>query len=291
MPNIFFNTEIGQAASMEAGKQALLQAADIFYKMNKHCSTVYRECHDAGLICLIRDGNGFTHSIKDCIRSIPKDSLSKVMLMIHGLDRGSVIDTQCYENIADLTVDQLDVQSPLMEYAARKNGMLLTIAVTEDWKHNFFTFREEASLKLPNLWGQDDVSPFEQWITNWYKKYISPITDLLRRCEDLIICPRALPEVDFTPQEWSNIAQHFERARERDYAVDNNLIKNLLPNHTKYSPLFELRLLADGIRVLFSLQEHKPIVGGYYRYGTGESKVRDDNSRTAITRINAYTIN
>lgn len=283
---IYFNTEIGQAENAENAKLALLQTAKTYSRVKQHCSAIYQECHDVLSICLIHDEHGFYHSLKDCFRSIPKEN-SEVKLMIYGLSKGTRIDVQEFNNLEGWLVDELDVHSPLMEYATKRKGMLLTIAVTNDWKCDFFTFREQ-SCQLPNIWGQENINRIEQWIESWYIMYNSHSAELLRNCNDIILCPGALPEETFTHKEWINIGEHFRRVRERDYTVDNSLMKHLLPNKTKHGPLYELRLVGDGIRILFSLRESKPIIGGYYRYGTGESLVRDNNSKTAITRINAH---
>ena len=288
MPNVYFNTEIGQAESLEHGAQALLQTANVYYRMKKHCTTIYRDCYNLNAFCIVKDTADFKYNLKDCISTLSKHDFNKVILMMHGIDHGTVLESQHFERLDEWVVEQLGVHSPLMEYAAKQNGMLLTIAVTDDWKHAFFTFGPGVSRKLPNLWGQEDVSPIEKWLESWYEKYCSPIEGLIRYCADLTLCHRALPEDAFTLQEWNNVAQHFVRACARDYAEDGKLIKNLLPHETRYGPLYELRLLGDGVRILFALRERKPIVGGYYRYGAGGNRARDINSRTAITRINVH---
>ena len=288
MPNVYFNTETGQAENIERGTQALMQTADVYHRIKKHFTTIYRDYHNFNVFYIASDTSGFKYNIKACLPGLSSHDSDKVKLMLYGITRGSMLEPQNLELLDEWIVEQLDVHSPLMEYAAKQNGMLLTIAVTDDWKHDFFTFKQEASRKLPNLWGQKDISPFEQWLESWYEKYCSPLEGLFRNCGDLTICHRALPEDAFTSQEWRNIAQHFIRASKRNYAVDRDLIKNLLPHKTKYGPLHELRLVSDGIRILFSLREGKPIVGGYYRYGTGEQRVRDNNSKTATTRIDAH---
>ena len=286
MPNVYFNTEIGQAESVERGAQALLQTANVYYRMKQHCTDIQRECNNLNMFCIAKDASGFKYNFKDCIKILQMQDSKKIILMMHGIARGTVLEPSRFEHLDEWIVEQLGVHSPLMEYAAKQNGMLLTIAVTDDWKHGFFTFGAGVSQKLPNLWGQEDVSPLEKWLESWYEKYCSPLEGLLRKCADLTLCRGALSEDDFTSRQWNDVAQHFIRARARDYAEDGKLIKNLLPNETKYGPLYELRLLGDGIRILFSLRERKPIVGGYYRYGMGEDRIRDSRSRTAITRIN-----
>ena len=256
MPNVYFNTEIGQAESVKIGVQALLLAAEVYKVLNHHCEQNYRDCPDASMVCIVRDEHGFPHSLKDCVRSMPKQSLDKVMPLVYGLNRSVVIEAEEFDDLEGWIVEQFGVHSPLLEYAAKRRGMLLTVAVTDDWKHNFFTFHPHSSERVPNLWGQQDVSPIEAWLDAWYQEHNAPHEELLRRCDDLVLCRRALPEDDFTQQEWVNIVEHFERARARKYEVDNSLIKDLLPNVTKHGPLYELRLYSGGIRILFALRKN-----------------------------------
>lgn len=289
MPYIYFNTEIGQSTNIRDGIRALLQTADIYYRMKNHCSNIYRECNNARSICIVREKNGYKYNTDECIKTIYKDNknIDKIKLLFHCIDRGKVIEPQCLENLDNWVVEQLGVHSPLMEYAVKKNGMLLTIAVTNDWKCDFFTFSQRDSYKLPNLWGQNDTRLLEKWIDEWYKKHNSPHEELFRHCKNIILCQEALPENDFTSQQWKNIIQRFKQAHKMNYTVDNKLIKNLRQNQTKYGSLYELRLYDDGIRIFFSLQNRNPIVGGYYLYSTGE-KVRTKNSKNAVIRINTH---
>lgn len=289
MPKVFFNTEIGCAGNHADGVSALLKTAVVYEKMQKHCSHLYKESPDVLSVYLVKDAHGFKYSFGDCFRSLAKEDREKTMLMIHCLNRSTTLTFDVFEDIEGWYVDQLEVHSPLMEYTVKQKGMLLTIAVTQCWMHDFFTFGNYSPEKLPNLWGQEDVASIEQWLEVWYRNYNAPLEEFVRCCDDVILCPRSLPENDFSVQIWQVITYHFVRARQRSYSVDNRLIKDLSPHRTKHGLLHELRLHSEGIRVLFALHEGKPIVGGYYFYGTGLDKVRDDNHRTAITRINAHS--
>lgn len=286
MPDVYLNSEIGQAEDIAAGKAAILATSRVYRKLHAHCSQCYRESDSIDL-CIVRDG--FEHSLKNCIQSFEREQMQEVMLLVHALQRGTIIPARVLKKSEGWVIDQIGAHSPLLEHAAKKNGMLLTFAVTPDWEHDFFTFTGQTKY-LPNIWGQTDIQPIENWIESWYSRHNDPIKELRRRV-NVQICDGAFSANDFTHAEWNQICEILERVRKRNYAVDNKLIKPLVGYTTmRHGVLHEIRLHGKGIRILFAFHGGTLLLGGHYCYGKGELKFRDNACSSAVTRINAFAL-
>jgi len=195
---LFFNSETG-AADREGGLRALLCTAKAYQTLNKHFDRVTFQRGNGGELIVFWDGE-IAYRVKDCVIQSQKEERAKLLLLLNSLNKGIMVDNDVLEECENWTIRELGLPSPFMEYAARNDGMLLSVATADDWKLDFFTFQEN-DIKLPNLWGQDDLTPLTAWIYVRVAKENNYLSILENRF-DCQFCNASVSNAMLTSSEW-----------------------------------------------------------------------------------------
>ena len=187
-------------------------------------------------------------------------------------------------NIENWLLKEIEAPAPILEIAAKNGAIALTIPTEEYWRTDLIEF-DARSETLHNLWGQDDVSALinhcvdslENSVERFSHKYGAKF------CEGAL---NSAPDHKY----WERLGffRSMDRARERNYMVDSNLIKNTKSTKpTKYGALLELRCYGSGQRIFFTVINEggtKPLIGGFYHKSGGLSQ--NEAIENAIERIN-----
>ena len=282
---LFFNNEIG-FVDREEGIQALLKAASAYQSLHKHFAGMTSHKGMGGELRLFRE-NEIEYRLKDCLPFLEKTDKEKVCLLLSSLSKGLIIDETAFAECENWIVFEIGIPSPFMEYAARNTGILLSVATAECWKQHFFTFQENDR-KLPNLWGQDDLSQLTAWIHDQQTK-IGSYLAILKDQFNCRFCFSTLSNTMLDSTEWKVVLELFRRSQKQNYepTPSGYPTKGLSGFATKYGAMVELRHQSSGLRIFLVATQNGPFVGGIYKKGMGVSQ--HDAINRAHIRINTYT--
>jgi hypothetical protein len=158
----------------------------------------------------------------------------------------------------------------------------LSFATSTCWKTDFIEFEGQEKERLPNIYGQEDLSTINSWIMQWRDKKNSFI-DKLKEKFNAIICKGI--DLHFTQNQEKQILNAFTTARKDKYQPGHVCALKAWKGRTKYGTLLELR--PKGIRVFFVYYGEKVIIGGSYIKGAGnDNNLESKAAQKAIQAIN-----
>ena len=263
MLGIFFNPYPGMLTDYEAGKRCLLSTAKVCLQLfgNEKFKAHNPEGNDSiKFFSLVEDNRGARYAPSSFVRDYSGRERELIKWFLRAFDKGSRVRIDDLSICEDWELSGLSVSAPVLEYALRQDGMAITISDDHDWKVDFFSFIGQSD-ELPNIHGQDNVSPLQDWVQKWNQRNLSFKT-LLKKKFNILFCKGA-SNICFPPRhEEQGIIRLLNRAQDCSYEIDNDLIKNF---QTKEGNIRELRSYGDGVRLFFALENGRPVIGGFYR--------------------------
>ena len=152
-------------------------------------------------------------------------------------------------------MDQLEVPAPLICYAAKNSGIVVTISSDDFWNCDFFTFNRQH--KALNISYKLKENILIAWYEEWRHNHFDFLT-LVQEKFEIAFCDGAcnsLPPKLFHNILYSNI----QKAYQRKFECDNKFIKRI----TNF-PFYEIRIFESDIRVFFIKKDGQIFIGGFY---------------------------
>ena len=271
---LYFNPYPGAAKSVETGIQLIVDVADALHRLEKDLQNISLAGKFAetdmppSKFILIRGVRGDTR-IKDVIFRIEAANREKILFLLRKFDKGKVIDSTDMKDIENWVVTNIGTAAPILEFAAKNKGIALTLPTEPEWGVDVIEFEGRSDF-LHNLWGQKDLSRLRDHCVNTLEDV--PKRFSVRYCAQF--CDGALNSApDYYLWERFEFFDKMDKAKKRDYKVDNDLIKNV--GDTKYGTLLELRCYGPGHRIFFIFRKNanpKILVGGFCRKSGGANQ-------------------
>ncbi len=270
MLNVFFNPYPGMSADYESGKKSLLSTAKTYWELFENIKVEANNLEGDDSIkyfSLAKDKQGAQYIPSSFLREYSGRERELIKLFLLMFDRGSRVKIDDLSICEDWELSGFSFSAPILEYALRQDGMAITISDDNDWKTDFFFFIDQPH-ELPNIHGQDNCLPLQNWIRNWSQRNLS-FKSSLEQNFNILFCQGASNTCFPSRHEEEGVIRSLNRAQDRGYEVDNNLIKIF---QTKYGNILELRSYGDGIRLFFTLKNSRPVIGGFYRKSAAVSQ-------------------
>ena len=263
MLNVFFNPYPSMSADYKAGKKCLLSTANTCKELTDiMLLKAYDHSGDDSIKCFLiaEDKRGAWHTPSSFVRDYSGREREIVKWFLRLFDRGARVKKDDLSICEDWVLRGFEVSAPILEYALRQDGMAITISDDDDWKSDFFLFIDQPH-KLPNIHGQDDCSPLQNWIQKWSQRNLS-FKSLLEQNFNILFCPGASNTCLPSRHEEKGVIESLTRAKDNSYEIDKDLVKIF---QSKYGNIRELRSYRDGVRLFFMLKNGRPVIGGFYR--------------------------
>jgi len=270
---IFFNPYPGATQNRDVGIQCILDVADALLclrnGLNDDLLSVCSVDNDLSLsnFIIIREAYA-TLQIHDVLRYVKDRNIDKIKLLLQWFSKGKIIDSNDMTNIENWILKNIGTAAPILEFAAKKSGIALTIPTEPMWRVDIIEFEGRKEI-LHNLWGQKDLSVIREHCIN----AINNVQERFSVRYNAKFCEGALnsaPENRFWDE--LGIFRQMDKAKKCRYTPDNVLIKKLENCETKYGPLYELRCLSTGLRLFFVVIDNASteiLVGGFYQKSKG----------------------
>ena len=284
---IYFNSYPGAAKTEEEGIRLAIMTADSLSRLKKGCSGVVLSARVSepevelppSKFILVRSKNS-EFTIGSLIFKTGNVEREKLRSLLDLFSRGRIIISDDIRKVDNWIVSTIGTSAPMLELAAKNKAIALTIPTEQEWRIDVIKFDNRHEI-LHNLWGQDDISI----IIKHCLDSISYNPDRFCVQFNAKFSTGALNSAP-NPLLWDNFGffQTMERAKKRNYVVDDKLIKNVAD--TKYGSLLELRMYGSGHRIFFVHQkDNSPeiIIGGFYQ--KNEALNQDDAIQQAKKRI------
>jgi putative component of toxin-antitoxin plasmid stabilization module len=273
---VYFNPYPGAAKTEEEGLKLAIGTADALLRLQRQCNGISITSNvsiaDGDLppskFVIFRNSN-LEFTIGAVMYKYGNVEREKLRLFLSYFSKGKIIDQDDLNDINNWVISVIGTSAPVLELAAKNKAIALTIPTEAEWCVDVLRF-DNRSETLHNLWGQVDLSAI-----------ITHCLDSIKNTQERFkvrfnaeFCPGASNSAPNTAL-WDNFGffQVMERARKRNYEVDDNLIKNVAD--TKYGPLLELRIYGPGHRIFFVYRKNsspKILVGGFYQKNEGISQ-------------------
>ncbi|MDR1533488.1 MAG: hypothetical protein LBU64_00080 [Planctomycetota bacterium] len=290
---IYFNPYPGAAKSEEEGIALTVNAADALLRLQKQCSDTplvgrfseMRGDLPPSRFILVRK-EGVPAGIEQLIYRVNSSEREKIKFLLTMFSKGQIIAEEDVGDTENWIVSVVGAAAPVLELAAKRNAMALTVSAEKEWRVDVICFDNHEN-KLPNIWGQVDISGLTthciKSMTNARERFSAQFN--ARFCDGAL---HAAPDA----RQWENCGyfQCMGRAKKQGYAVDANLMRNV--GHTNHGTLLELRCYGTGHRIFFAYRRGispEVLIGGFYQKGIGDDATAQNNAiRNAIRRIDSY---
>ncbi len=263
MLNVYFNPYPGMSTDYESGKNSLLSTANTYWELfkDKEVAGNNPEGDDSiKFFSLAEDKEGARYTPSSFLREYSgreRELIKRFLLMF---DKGAQVKIDDIFLCEDWELSGFNFAAPILEYALRQDGMAITISDDADWKTDFFSFIEQP-LELPNIHGQENCQPLQEWIQGWSQRNLS-FKSLLEETFNILFCGGATNTCFPSRHEEEGVIGAFGRAQDCGYEVDDDLIRIF---KTKHGNILELRSYGDGVRTFLTMDDGRPIIGGFYR--------------------------
>jgi hypothetical protein len=284
---VFFNPYPGAAKNLKEGKAVVTLAARALAKFRKDmrsgsiigCSPAENLDFTPTNFVLIREeNNGIIYNIKDVFRMATSFEREELRLLLETFSKGRIIEKEELNCTEDWTILGIGAAAPVLEIAQKRGAIAFTIPTEPFWCLDVIEFEGRQEM-LHNLWGQEDVTLVLEYCINSIKN----AHERFRSRYNAAFCEGALkgaPEGIYW--EAFGIFSQMDKAVERGFAVDNDLIKNV--GNTEHGQLLELRCYEYGLRVFFvhiKNGDATVLVGGFYQKNKGNQMraIQDASNR------------
>lgn len=284
---LYFNSEVGDAITKKKACDAITATANSYYEFIRKCKSVkISAISNISEFRLYYTGD-YGITIKELLHLLDESSKNMILIMLKALSNGKKLNSEFLEKESEnWEIQGIGCCSPLLEYAAKNEGIMLTIATTPDWEQDFFHFNKKEDIKLPNIWGQEDLShAFAKY--QYHLKQSKNYEDFLLFKYQCKLCNGAIKKTDLVDNEWRCLLELMERAANCSFTPTSTTypIKSLAPIKNIHGTLLELKH-DSGIRFFLTKGKQGPIIGGYYKKTMGISQKNAIDR--ANTRINSF---
>jgi hypothetical protein len=283
MPDIYFNSETGVAADIHKALNCIVRAVDCLQRLEKSISPDY--LIESGVTItsfpMFIDSSGSIQYIQRIFQIAKGKDVDYLHYIVEKFKKSKLF----IPNIeSDWIVETIGTSSNLLHYVALNQGMILTFASDRIWEIDFIIFTSHEE-KIPNIWGQKDITDLLSWLKNRPNKRNSYL-DELQRLYHVIICGSCVENINFNNQDWGIIFDKFRLAEQRRFIPDGDLIKKM--GDSKAGALCEL-IVTGNLRLFFVNQDGQILVGAKYFKGHGDDHTAQNKAvKMATQRINAY---
>lgn len=285
MPEIYFNPYPGRAEDAQSGQQALITAARAVLAIKEYLDQFYNPAGDIPIreFVLYKDPHsGAQQTIPSTIYSLAGRERELVKRFLMLFDRGQALTTEDLGVCRDWVLCGLGAPAPVLEYAARRDGMAATLPTEIEWKRDFLQFegREE---RLPNIYGQSELNPLYDWIEKWYER-CSDFTTRLEKVCGLAICREAMCRYVPSPSEHDLTINMIQRAAQRHFEHDGYLVKDV--SALTNGVIKQIKQKGSGVRVYVGVSSDRdPCLAGFFKKGQGDERAQ--NKAISLAGINA----
>ncbi|MDR3244619.1 MAG: hypothetical protein LBT79_07710 [Elusimicrobiota bacterium] len=286
MPDIYFNSDVGCANKFEIGKNCVIDAAKALFVLDKELGCAYIEYSTEIRSFKIAQENGVAKYIQDIFPVINKERGANIDILRYLLEKfskGNKVNPQKYN---EWIIDELDLNSPILECAVKNNAMSLSFAADGFWKKDFIKFKRQDK-QLPNIWGQKNLSPIKNWIEQWYKNN-DDFTEILKREFNIKFCQQVENDFIFNASQQDKIISILSNAKNANYQYVREQLELWKGDETDIGALKELRMVSDGIRIFLVYHNKELIIGGICKKSGQSDKLQQKAARKAVERINLY---
>ena len=283
---LYFNPYPGAVQSIETGTQLIVDVADALHRLEKDLQNIPLTGKFADFdvrpsnFILVREARG-DFRIQDIIFKVKSQNHEKLQLLLLKFSKGKVIDSNEMNDIENWVVSNIGAPAPILEFAAKNKAIALTIPTELEWRVDRIEFNERDEF-LHNLWGQEDLSQLKDHCVN----ALTNVPERFSARYGAKFCDGALNSAP-AYHLWERLGffQNMDKAKEREYEVDSDLVKNV--GDTKYGTLLELRCHGQGQRIFFVFRKNanpRILVGGFDRKSGGVNQ--NAAIKDACERIN-----
>lgn len=284
-PNLYFNSLPDPATDISSGKQNVLRAAISLQRLQEDIGSYYIDSKielEDYVIAKENDRDVFFRELFYLEQGQNTENITKLDCILEKFNKGEKINIE--ETECNYRLEELNISSPILEKAFKDDAMVFSFASESYWEEDFLSF-ENQNERLPNIWGQEDLSSLKEWIEEFNRRKSSFSERLEREFNAVICCD--IP---------SNLG------REGKIKILNALTTAKAINHkpgqaeilqvwqgsrTDYGSLLELR--PQGIRVFYIYYDGKIAIGNFYFKGSGnDMHLERKAAKKAIKRINAH---
>lgn len=284
-PNLYFNSLPDPATDISSGKQNVLRAAISLQRLQEDIGSYYIDSKielEDYVIAKENDRDVFFRELFYLEKGHNTEDITKlnyILAKFNKCEKINIEETEC-----NYRLEELNISSPILEKAFKDDAMVFSFASESYWEEDFLSF-ENQNERLPNIWGQEDLSSLKEWIEEFNRRKSSFSERLEREFNAVICCD--IP---------SNLG------REGKIKILNALTTAKAINHkpgqaeilqvwqgsrTDYGSLLELR--PQGIRVFYIYYDGKIAIGNFYFKGSGnDMHLERKAAKKAIKRINAH---
>lgn len=197
-----------------------------------------------------------------------KEQFEAIRWLLTFFSKGNSIAASSLTPHDATTLEDAELPVPLLGYAAARGGIAATISADSSWHQDYFSLRNPHA-KVLNVSSNSNQEILEGWVKEWLQHNLDFMEYLETRFK---VCFYKGARHTVPPKEFhAGLQEAFEKAQDRSYACDGDLIK-FLNTGSSCPSLLELRAYGDGARAFFRLQDGRPYIAGFYTKGQAISQ-------------------
>jgi hypothetical protein len=292
---LYFNPYPGSAKSEIDGICCAVKVADALARLKKEIQNIHLtgrfpeeriEIKPSDFV-LVRTSTAELR-LKDIFFKASPAERVKLQLLLQIFSQGQIIGAETLDGVENWIIANIGTAVPILEIAAKNGAIALTIPTEDIWRKDIFSFQNQSKT-LHNLWGQMDITEIIEYCVNSLRN----TGERFSMRFNAEYCPGALNDAPNTA-EWERFGYFnaMQKAKEREYQIDDDLIKNRnMPKTQKYGSLLELRVYGPGHRIFFVRRKGSSpeiLIGGFYH--KNESMSQNDAIKNAKKRIDGYNL-
>lgn len=283
-PNLYFNSLPYPATDISSGKQNVLRAAISLQCLQEDIGSY---CIDSKItlkdyvIAKENDRDVFFSELFYLERGHNTENITKLEYILTKFNTGKKISIEEIE--CNYKLEKLNISDPILEKAFKDDAMVFSFASESYWEKDFLSF-ENQNEKLPNIWGQKDLSSLKKWIEEFNRRKSSFSERLEREFNAVICCD--IPS-NLGREGKGKILDALTTAKEINHQPgQTGILRAWQGARTDYGSLLELR--PQGIRVFYIYYDGKIVIGNFYFKGSGnDMRLERKAAKKAIKKINA----
>jgi hypothetical protein len=288
---LYFNPYPGAAHDADSATALVVSLAEALHRLERKLpeqilSGSYADDEKSpSHFVIVRNAGCGEYEIGNIFSNVGGREREYIRQLLSMFSRGRKFELREESGVEDWLLKGIGAAAPILEIAAKNGAMALTIPTEEFWRVDLIEF-DARNETLHNLWGQNDVSALVHHCIDSLANARERFSHKYRA----EFCDGALNSApDSRCWERFEFFRSMDKAQERNYVVDRNLLKNV--GSTKHGPLLELRCYGHGHRIFFTVKgggETKLLIGGFYHKsgGLGQSEAIE----RAVERINRSTL-
>jgi putative component of toxin-antitoxin plasmid stabilization module len=290
---IYFNPYPGPAKNEIDGIHYAVKAADALSRLKKetqniHLTGSFPEEHieiKPSDFVLVRTSTTELR-LKDIVFKTSSSDREKLKLLLQIFSHGQIIDAKILDKAENWIITNIGTAVPVLEIAAKNGAVALTIPSEDIWRRDILSFEGRKEI-LHNLWGQANITGITEHCVNSLRNAAECFSIRFNAA----YCPGALNTAP-NAAKWERFGYYnaMQKAKEREYRIDGDLVKNEnMPKTKKYGSLLELRIQGSGHRIFFVCRKGlypELLIGGFYQ--KNESMSQNESIQNAKKRIDEY---